>query len=108
MLAARRAAAAPRAAAAAPRARAALVVVAAAQVLQGTVVSVPGARTAVVAVERLVVHPVYQKRVRDTKRFACHDLLGAGLGDVVRVTGCKPMSKTKRFAVSEIVRVADK
>lgn len=105
LAAARRAAAAP-----APASRARAVAVrAAAQELQGTVVSAPaGTRTAVVAVERLVVHPTYQKRVRETKRFTCHDDVGAGVGDVVRVKGVRPMSKTKRFAVSEIVRVADK
>jgi small subunit ribosomal protein S17 len=103
-------AAARRAATAAPASRTRTVAVrAAAQELQGTVVSaVPGTRTAVVAVERLVVHPTYQKRVRETKRFTCHDDVGAAVGDVVRVKGVRPMSKTKRFAVSEVVRVADK
>jgi small subunit ribosomal protein S17 len=97
----------PACAAAAPSRTRAVAVRAAAQELQGTVVSTSGPRTAVVAVERLVVHPTYQKRVRETKRFTCHDDVGAGVGDVVRVKGVRPMSKTKRFAVSEIVRVAD-
>jgi small subunit ribosomal protein S17 len=107
MLAARRAASAT-AAPASSRARC-VAVRAAAQELQGTVVSsTSGTRTAVVAVERLVVHPTYQKRVRETKKFTCQDDLGVTVGDVVRVKGVRPMSKTKRFAVSEVVRVADK
>jgi small subunit ribosomal protein S17 len=111
MLAARRAAAAvapSRAATSISRTRC-VAVRAAAQELQGTVVSAPsGTRTAVVAVERLVVHPTYQKRVRETKKFTCQDDVGVTVGDVVRVKGVRPMSKTKRFAVSEVVRVADK
>lgn len=62
----------------------------------------------VVAVERLAPHKEYAKRVRITKRYIAHDAAGAAaVGDYVRLEGCRPLSKSKRFAVAEVIRKAD-
>jgi small subunit ribosomal protein S17 len=66
----------------------------------GKVVSAKAKETAVVAVERTVVHPVYGKRYRRTLRLACHNAANAyHEGDVVRVEECRPLSKTKRWRI---------
>jgi small subunit ribosomal protein S17 len=65
-------------------------------------------KSVIVAVERLATHPQYQKRVRITKRYVAHDEgSGASVGDYVRLEGCRPLSKNKRFAVAEVIRKAD-
>jgi small subunit ribosomal protein S17 len=85
------------------------VVVRAVQDLQGRVVSTGMQRSVVVAVERLSPHDKYQKRVRITKRYVAHDdgSLQLSKGDYVRLEGCKPLSKNKRFKVAEILRKSE-
>lgn len=66
----------------------------------GRVVSAKAQSTAVVAVERVVVHPVYHKRYRRTLRLACHNPESQYReGDAVRVEECRPISKTKRWRI---------
>lgn len=75
---------------------------------QGKVVSTAMNKGVVVAVERLSPHGQYQKRVRITKRYIAHDENAvASVGDYVRLEGCRPLSKSKRFAVAEVIRKAD-
>lgn len=82
-------------------------VVRAVQDLQGTVVSTSMNKACVVAVERLQVHPNYFKRVRVTKKYIAHDETAeCKVGDYVRLEGCRPLSKRKRFAVAEVLRKA--
>ena len=70
------------------------------RVLQGTVVSDKNAKTVIVAVERRVMHPVYKKFIRRSKRFAAHDEANAcKIGDVVYIRECRPISKSKRWEV---------
>ena len=70
------------------------------RVLQGTVVSDKMDKTVIVAVERRVMHPVYKKFIKRTKRYAAHDEANAcKAGDIVRIRECRPMSKTKRWEV---------
>lgn len=85
------------------------VVVQAVQDLQGRVVSKGMQRSVVVAVERLSPHDKYQKRVRITKRYVAHDdgSLELSTGDYVRLEGCRPLSKNKRFKVAEVLRKAE-
>ncbi|GBF95869.1 30S ribosomal protein S17 [Raphidocelis subcapitata] len=91
-----------------PAGRCRTVVVRASQSLQGKVVSTAMNKSVVVAVERLATHPEYQKRVRITKRYIAHDEgSGATVGDYVRLEGCRPLSKSKRFTVAEVIRKAD-
>eukprot|EP00882_Tetradesmus_deserticola_P007236 GHRQ01007622.1.p1 GENE.GHRQ01007622.1~~GHRQ01007622.1.p1 ORF type:complete len:116 (+),score=58.13 GHRQ01007622.1:236-583(+) len=89
--------------------RASTVVVRAVQDLKGKVVSTSMQQSVVVAVERLSPHGQYFKRVRITKKYVAHDdgSLGVGVGDYVRLEGCRPLSKNKRFKLAEVVRKAD-
>lgn len=86
------------------RARTAAAPARAAQSVTGKVVSTAASKTVVVEVNRYPPHPLYAKRIRQTKRYQAHDEEGvATLGDTVRLAPCPPMSKTKRFAVAEVV-----
>jgi len=70
------------------------------RVLQGVVVSDKNQKTVVVRVERRVMHPVYQKVVRLSKKFHAHDEAGNHkVGDTVRIRECRPISKLKRWEV---------
>jgi small subunit ribosomal protein S17 len=69
----------------------------------GTVVSAKMQKTVVVAVERLVQHPVYRKTIRRTSTFMAHDEHGAKRGDRVRIVETRPLSKHKRWQVAEIL-----
>lgn len=77
----------------------------AAQYLQGQVVSTTGEKSAVVAVDKLVVHPVYKKRVKSTTKYTVHvDATKCKEGDVVTLAPCRPLSKTKRFVVEAVIK----
>lgn len=70
------------------------------RVLQGTVVSDKNDQTVVVRVERQVMHPVYKKYVRKSKKFHAHDAENRfKKGDIVRIRECAPISKLKRWEV---------
>ncbi|KAL6744778.1 plastid ribosomal protein S17 [Haematococcus lacustris] len=88
--------------------RAPVVVVKAVQDVKGIVVSTSMQNTVVVSVERLTPHPKYIKRISKTNRFYAHadEATKPKLGDYVRLEGCRPLSKTKRFKVAEVIRVA--
>ena len=73
----------------------------------GTVVSDKMHKTVVVAVERRTAHPVYGKRITQTKKFHAHDEENeAREGDTVRIEETRPLSKTKRWRLVEIVERA--
>ena len=68
--------------------------------LQGIVVSDKGDKTVVVNVERRIVHPMYKKIIKRSKRFAAHDEANKHkLGEVVRIRECAPKSKRKTWEV---------
>ncbi len=69
----------------------------------GRVVSNKMDKTVVVAVDRLVRHPLYKKTIRRTNKFVAHDELHCQEGDVVRILETRPISKTKRWRVVEVV-----
>lgn len=72
------------------------------RVLQGTVVSDKGEKTVTVRVERRVMHPVYKKYIRSSKKYAAHDELNqAKVGDFVSIIECRPISKRKRWTLVE-------
>jgi small subunit ribosomal protein S17 len=74
------------------------------RILQGTVVSDKGEKTVVVKIERSFLHPLLKKTIRRTKKYHAHDEKNeCGLGDVVRVSESKPFSKTKNWALVEVV-----
>jgi len=73
----------------------------------GTVVSNRMDKTVVVLVERLVEHKLYQKYVRRRVRFAAHDEGNAcSIGDKVLITESRPLSRSKRWRVSEVLEKA--
>ena len=73
----------------------------------GYVVSNTMDKTVVVSVDRFMVHPVYKKIVRRTKKFMAHDGANAcNLGDRVKIRECRPMSRRKRWRVVEILEKA--
>jgi small subunit ribosomal protein S17 len=80
---------------------------AARKVREGTVVSNAMDRTAVLAVIEKVRHPRYNKFVQRTKRLYVHDESNdLNVGDRVKVMETRPLSKTKRWRVVEILERA--
>ncbi len=72
--------------------------------LVGTVVSNKMDKTVVVLVERLVKHRLYHKYIRRRAKFAAHDEANAcGIGDRVLITESRPLSKSKKWRVSDIM-----
>jgi len=70
----------------------------------GVVTSNKMTKTITVAVERKVKHPIYGKFVKKTTSFHAHDEANeASIGDVVRIMETRPLSKTKRWRLVEIV-----
>ncbi len=68
------------------------------RILQGVVVSDKGNKTIIVRVERRMMHPIYKKFIRRSKKFAAHDENNSSkTGDVVRIRECAPISKTKTW-----------
>ena len=75
--------------------------------LVGKVVSSVNNKTITVLVETYKKHPLYGKRVKSSKKYAVHDETNkAKVGDIVRIVETKPLSKTKRFYLKEIVKEA--
>jgi small subunit ribosomal protein S17 len=70
------------------------------RILEGVVVSNAANKTITVQVERRVRHPLYNKIVRRSKKFAAHDEENRyQVGDKVRIEETRPLSKTKRWTV---------
>ena len=74
------------------------------KVRTGVVTSDKGDKTVTVRVERQFAHPLYGKQVRKTKKYHAHDEENQYKeGDVVRITETRPLSKTKRWRVIELL-----
>ena len=74
------------------------------RILTGKVVSNSRNKTIAVLVERKVRHPIYKKYIKRSTKVHAHDENNeCGLGDVVRVSESKPFSKTKNWALVEVV-----
>ena len=64
-------------------------------------------KTITVAVERKIKHPIYGKFLKKTTKFHAHDDQNtAGIGDIVRIMETRPLSKTKRWRLVEIIENA--
>jgi small subunit ribosomal protein S17 len=73
--------------------------------LQGKVIGLNTQNTAKVSVTRLWKHPMYLKSVTRSKNYACHYTdIKLEVGDEVIIQESKPISKTKRFVVTEVVK----
>ena len=70
------------------------------RILQGVVVSDKQDKTVVVQVERQVMHPVYKKFIKRSKKYAAHDENNqCKIGDKIRIIESKPISKNKCWTV---------
>ncbi len=70
----------------------------------GVVTSNKMAKTITVEIERKVKHPIYGKFVKKTSKFHAHDEKNeCSIGDTVRIMETRPMSKTKRWRLVEVV-----
>ena len=77
--------------------------------VEGRVVSNKMNKTVTILVERQVKHPLYGKYIRRSTKLHAHDEENTcNEGDVVRVSECRPLSKTKNWRVVEIVARAAK
>jgi small subunit ribosomal protein S17 len=73
----------------------------------GVVVSNKMDKTITVAVERKVKHPIYGKFLKKTTKFHAHDEKNeCTVNDVVRIMETRPLSKTKRWRLVEVVEKA--
>ncbi|HRK52466.1 MAG TPA: 30S ribosomal protein S17 [Cyclobacteriaceae bacterium] len=64
-------------------------------------------KTITIAVNRKVKHPIYGKFMKKTTKLMAHDEKGeAGIGDTVRISETRPLSKNKRWRLVEIVEKA--
>ena len=74
------------------------------KVRTGVVISDKADKTVIVKVERLIPHPLYGKGVKITKKLHAHDENNEyKVGDKVRIMETRPISKTKRWRVVELV-----
>ena len=72
------------------------------RVLTGRVTSDKMDKTVTVSVDRRVMHPIYKKFIRRSKKYAAHDEANAcKVGDTVRIEECRPISKRKTWLVIE-------
>lgn len=71
--------------------------------VEGIVTSDKMEKTVVVQTTRTFRHPLYGKVVQANRKLVAHDELGAGIGDEVRLVESRPLSKTKRWVVQEIL-----
>ena len=70
----------------------------------GKVVSNKGDKSIVVAIETMVNHPLYKKRVKKTTKFMAHDEQNlCDVGDIVKIMETRPLIKSKRHRLVEIV-----
>lgn len=75
------------------------------QMKVGRVVSDKMDKTVIVAVEYTRQHPIYKKAMKRTSKFAAHDERNeCRIGDIVRIEETRPLSKTKRWVVREVVQ----
>jgi len=72
------------------------------KIFVGQVVSVKMPKTATVAVEKVVIHPVYKKRFKRIKKYHVHDEIGVSEGQTVKFVASKPYSKLKKWKILEV------
>jgi len=73
----------------------------------GEVVSTKMEKTAVVKVTRKVKHPLYKKYINKYKKYFAHTgKIEPKIGDIVKISAVRPISKNKHWQVSEIIREA--
>lgn len=72
--------------------------------MKGVVVAAKSSKTVAISVERVFQHPTYKKIIRRKKKYLVHDETSrCKLGDLVSVKQVRPISKSKRWIVVEII-----
>ncbi len=75
--------------------------------VEGRVVNSRNDKTRVISVEQTLAHALYGRSINRTTKFVAHDELNkSAAGDLVRIRECRPMSRTKRWRVIEIIEKA--
>ncbi|RKZ94481.1 MAG: 30S ribosomal protein S17 [Gammaproteobacteria bacterium] len=75
--------------------------------VNGVVLSDKMDKTATVMIERKVKHPLYGKYIKRSTKLHVHDENNeCGIGDTVSIAECRPMSKTKSWALVEVINKA--
>ena len=69
------------------------------KIFTGKVIAKKMAKTATVAVERMVIHPLYQKRFKRIKKYHVHDENGVKVGETVKFAATRPYSKLKKWII---------
>lgn len=69
--------------------------------MNGIVIKISGINTAVIRVERSVMHPIYGKRTKVHSKIMAHDNIGVKVGDRVNLVEIAPISKKKRHQIKE-------
>ena len=70
----------------------------------GEVISNKMNKTATVMIDRVVIHPIYKKRFKRTKKYHVHDEIGVKVGETVKFVASKPYSKLKKWRIVELVK----
>ena len=71
---------------------------------EGRVLKSNNIKTRVIAIEQRIPHPLYGRGIRRTAKFVAHDEREESqVGDLVRIEECRPLSKTKRWRLIEIL-----
>lgn len=74
------------------------------KIREGIVSSNKMDKTVVIVEEKMIMHPIYKKRVKQTKKYKAHDEENAcNVGDKVRIMETRPLSKDKNWRVVEIL-----
>jgi small subunit ribosomal protein S17 len=73
------------------------------KIITGKIISKKMQQTATVLVEQNIAHPDYKKRIKVTKKYQVQDDFDSRVGEMVRFVECKPVSKTKKWKIVEIV-----
>ncbi len=73
---------------------------------EGTIVSNKMMKTVVVSEVRMVMHPIYKKRVKKTRKYKAHSNDNLMIGDFVRIEETRPLSKEKRWRVVSVIKKA--
>ena len=75
------------------------------RVVDGRVIKANNPKTRVIAVDQRLSHGLYGRIIRRTVKFVAHDEKDESkVGDVVRIQECRPMSRTKRWRLVEILQ----
>jgi small subunit ribosomal protein S17 len=74
------------------------------KILTGKVISLKQAKTATVSVESVKIHPIYKKRFKRSKKYHVQDETGVKIGEIVKFGDCKPISKSKKWKIVEVVK----